>query len=169
MCILHGAIPSRQMTLAEDGIEDGRTTCQSPGGNEPVSPEPFSGSVRQLLKEIMTSFERLEVLLFLRKRAPDAFTAATIAQSLHIQPDLAAEAADGLADQGLLVLKAGSFRFAPRTPALQCAVEELAAAYRDHSAAVLSTMSINAIERIRSGPMKAFADSFVFGKRKNDG
>jgi hypothetical protein len=48
-------------------------------------------------------------------------------------------------------------------------VEALVVAYREQSAAVLSTMSIYAIERIRSGPIRAFADSFVLGKPKDDG
>jgi hypothetical protein len=136
-----------------------------------MSPEPFSEPLRQLLKEVITSFERLEVLLFLRRNTPAAFTAAGIGQSVHIQVEHATEAMASLAECGLLVrgTAEGTFRFAPATPALGSAVEELAAAYRNQSAAVLSTMSVNAIERIRSGPMKAFADAFVLGKRKNDG
>jgi hypothetical protein len=140
-------------------------------GADPVSTEPFSEPVRELLKSTMTSFERLEVLLFLRRSAPDAFTALEISQNLRIQVELVAEATEGLARRGLLAPgpEEGTFRFAPATAALESAAEELAAAYRDQSAAVLSTMSIDAIERIRSGPMKAFADSFVFSKRKDDG
>jgi hypothetical protein len=172
--ILHGASITGEMTAAGDGIEGRSKTPQSCfRGGEPVSSEPFSEPLRLLLKEVMTSFERLEVLLFLRKSEPEAFTASAIGKSLHIQAELAAEAVEGLAEQGLLIrapeADAVSFRFAPRTPALQAVAEELATAYRDHSAAVLSTMSINAIERIRSGPMRAFADSFVFGKRRSDG
>jgi hypothetical protein len=33
----------------------------------------------------------------------------------------------------------------------------------------MSVMSMNAIERIRSGTMRAFADSFILGKRNRDG
>ena len=89
--ILHGALSPGEMTLPGDGIEDGGTTRQSLRGRDPMSPEPFSEPVRQLLRDAMTSFERLEVLLFLRRSAPDAFPAAGISQSLHIQIELVAE------------------------------------------------------------------------------
>jgi DNA-binding IclR family transcriptional regulator len=118
----------------------------------------------------MTTFERLEVLLFLRERAPEELALHAISDRLHIHPDLIREALHGLAAKGLLSADEGaSFRFAPATPALADTVEALVVAYREQSAAVLSTMSIYAIERIRSGPIRAFADSFVLGKPKDDG
>jgi DNA-binding GntR family transcriptional regulator len=118
----------------------------------------------------MTTFERLAVLLFLRERAPEEFGPQAISNRLHIHPDLVREALHGLEAKGLLCAAGGdSFRFAPATPALADTVEAFVVAYREQSAAVLSTMSIYAIERIRSGPIRAFADSFVLGKRKDDG
>jgi hypothetical protein len=167
--ILHGALPPGEMALPGDDIEDGGTTRPSQRGRDTMSTEPFSEPVRQLLRDAMTSFERLEVLLFLRRSAPAAFAASGISQNLHIQVELVAEALEGLAQFGLLARgpEDGLFRFAP-AQRLERTAEELAAAYRDQSAAVLSTMSIDAIARIRSGPMKAFADAFVLGKRKDD-
>jgi hypothetical protein len=169
--ILHGDTAAGEMMLRGDGIDEGGSAREPPQGCDAVSPEPFSEPVRRLLKEVMTTFERLEVLLFLRKNASDAFTASRIGQSLHVRLDLVAEALEGLAERGLLVRETanGEFRFEPSTAELASVVEELAAAYRDRSAAVLSTMSVNAIERIRSGPVRAFADSFLLGKRKDDG
>ena len=118
----------------------------------------------------MTTFERLEVLLFLRERAPEEFALQAISDRLRIHPDLAREALQGLAAKGLLSASGEAvYRFAPATPALVETVEALVVAYREQSAAVLSTMSIYAIERIRSGPIRAFADSFLLGKRKDDG
>jgi hypothetical protein len=132
--------------------------------------EPFSEPVRQLLREVMTTFERLEMLLLLHEKAPAALDARTIGELSRIHPDLIPEALQGLTDHGLLA-RAGetSFRYSPATPALAAVADELVVAYRDQGAAVLSAMSIDAIERIRSGPVRAFADSFVLGKRKPDG
>lgn len=167
--IVHGGLIRGEMTPAGESVEGSARRWLSGNGNAPVSSEPFSESVRHLLREALTSFERLEVLLFLHKNASGAFTGVAIGEALHIQAELVEEAAEGLVSCGLLVREdAGAFRFAPATPALASAASELAVAYRDHSAAVLSAMSVNAIERIRSGPMRGFADAFVFWKWKND-
>jgi hypothetical protein len=61
------------------------------------------------------------------------------------------------------------FRLGPRLPESMDAVEQLAALYRERRAAIMSLMSMQAIERIRSGGLKMFADSFVFKKRNDDG
>jgi hypothetical protein len=132
-----------------------------------MTAEPFSEQVRFFLREHMTSFERLEVLLLLHGNPSEELTASDVARRLTIREELVAEALHGLAQGGLLGVRSGAFRFAPATPALGTAVRALAIAYQDQRAAVLSTMSMNAIERIRSGPVRAFADSFVF-KKKND-
>jgi DNA-binding IclR family transcriptional regulator len=132
--------------------------------------EPFSELVRQLLREHMTSFERLEVLLFLHKHGAEPLSPQDIGNQLGMPPELVLEATAGL-EASRLAQRQGDarFRFAPATPALANAVEELAVAYREQSAAVMSAMSMYAIERIRSGPMRAFADSFLLGKRKDNG
>jgi DNA-binding IclR family transcriptional regulator len=135
--------------------------------------EPLSESVRLLLREHMTTFERLEALLYLRKHAADEHTAKSVSDRLGVPPELTSEALAGLTASGLVARGHGNgtFRFAPATPELANAAEGLATAYREQSAAVLSAMSMYAIERIRSGPMRAFADSFVLGtkKGKDDG
>lgn len=61
-----------------------------------------------------------------------------------------------------------AFRFAPATAALSAAVDELARLYGDQRAAIMAEMSINAISRIRSSSLRAFADAFVIGPRKRD-
>ena len=44
----------------------------------------------------------------------------------------------------------------------------LAHACEQQRAELMSVMSTHAIERLRSGAMRAFADSFVFGQKKPD-
>jgi hypothetical protein len=61
------------------------------------------------------------------------------------------------------------FRFGPRLPESMDAVEQLAVLYREQRAAIMSLMSVQAIERIRSVGLRTFADSFLFKKRNDDG
>jgi hypothetical protein len=133
--------------------------------------ERLSGPVRLFMREHMISFERLEVLMLLCRSETQDWSPEQVTRQLNIAPELASEALVGLEASGLVQRSsdASVFRFAPATPALAAMVNELSDAYREHSAAVMSAMSIDAIERIRSGPMRAFADAFRFGKRKDDG
>jgi DNA-binding IclR family transcriptional regulator len=130
--------------------------------------EPFPESVRLFLREHMTTFERLEVLLYLRKHAADEHSAKSVGDGLGVPPELTSDALLGLTASGLIARAnaQGTFRFEPATPELANAAAGLATAYQEQSAAVLSAMSMYAIERIRSGPMRAFADSFVLGTGK---
>lgn len=135
-----------------------------------MATESLSQPVRQLLREVMTTFERLEMLLLLHERAPAELSRKEIGDLSRIAPDLIADSLQGLTDHGL-VARSGEtgFRYAPATPDLAAVADALVVAYRDRRAAVLSAMSVDAIERIRSGPIRAFADSFLLGKRKIDG
>lgn len=132
---------------------------------------PLSAQVCWLLREHLTTFEQLEVLLYLRNHRDGEFDAAALGETLALRSEHLIEALKGLAASELITAgpDGNSFRFAPRSPELTDAVEGLAVAYQEHSAPILSTMSIYAIERIRSGPLRAFADSFVVGGKKRDG
>ena len=52
---------------------------------------------------------------------------------------------------------------------LAAAADELARDFAERRAAVLSTLSTNAIERLRSGALTAFADAFILGSKRKDG
>jgi hypothetical protein len=136
-----------------------------------MSAETFSDTLRALLREHLTSFEQLEIILLLRVPPVHDWTVSAMSDQLRMPRELAEAALAGLVSGGLVRCDptGAHFRFAPATPALAQAVEDLATAYADRSAAVLSEMSINAIARIRSGPMRAFADSFIFGKKTPNG
>jgi hypothetical protein len=132
--------------------------------------ERLSEPVRLFLRGHMTSFERLEVLMFLSRNDTQAWSAEQTSERLSMSVELVRDALEGLESSGLVRRLADSaFQFAPSTPALASAVAELAAAYREQSAAVMSAMSIYAIERIRSGPMRAFSDAFMLERKKDDG
>lgn len=137
-----------------------------------MSPEDFPASVRQLLREHLTSFEHLEILLLLHGQPLADWTPQSVCERIRMPPELAERVLVSLQSSELVrraTRNPGVFRFGPRLPASLDAVEALAALYRDQRAAVMSAMSVNAIERIRSGTMRAFADSFMLKKRNDDG
>jgi hypothetical protein len=133
---------------------------------------PFSEPVRLLLREFMLTVERLEVLLCLHAAAGSTLGLEGIIERTGVSRDLALEALRGLVSCGLVAQASSEepvFSFSPPTEALAQAVEALADAYRNHSAAVLSQMSVFAIERIRAAPMRAFADAFLLGRTETNG
>jgi hypothetical protein len=134
--------------------------------------DAFPAPVQALLREQLTSFERLEIVLLLRQQPDLEWTVAAVSEQTRIPEELARDALIGL-ESGQLLQRTGAsvpaYRFNPQPAALADAVAALAVLYRDQHAAVMSVMSMNAIERIRSGTMRAFADSFILGKRNRDG
>jgi hypothetical protein len=126
---------------------------------------------RALLREAITSFEMLEIVLLMRAQPEASWTAASLAGRVHVPDDLVARALHALHAAGLAAAvdappgaKSGQlYRYRPATPDLATAAEALALDFSERRAAVLSTMSTNAIERLRSGALSAFADAFVLG------
>jgi hypothetical protein len=136
--------------------------------------EPFSEPVRVLLREHVTTFERLELLMLLFRNRNRQWSVQQMYESLNMRVELAPDALAGLEAGGLVQRIArranedDMFQFLPATPALAEAVDALDAAYREESAAVVSAMSVNAIERIRSGSIRTFGDAFVPGATRRD-
>jgi hypothetical protein len=129
-------------------------------------------SVLTLLRDHVTSFEQLEVLLLLQAHPHDDWTAAAVSERTRIPTDLVDHALAGFSGGGLIeqVREAPpAYCFAPRENRLRQAAADLAAAYRDRHALVMSTLSMNAIERIRSGTLRAFSDAFLLRRKDDDG
>jgi hypothetical protein len=127
-------------------------------------------NVRDFLRDHLTSFECLELLLRLRGRS-EAVSVAALVRETGISPELVATALAALESSQLIRRGAADlslFRFEPATAELSRTIEDLERVYRDQRAAVMSEMSINAIGRIRSGTLRAFSDAFVFGKKKGE-
>jgi hypothetical protein len=137
-----------------------------------MTKDPIPHAVHNLLSQHLTSFEHLEILLLLHAHPHDDWSVAAVSERTHIAPELAEPVLASLEASDLIrraIRNHTLFRFGPRLPETMDAVEALAVLYREQRAAVMSTMSIKAIERIRSATMRAFADSFVFKKGKDDG
>lgn len=134
--------------------------------------EAISAEVRELLRDPVTSFERLEVLLLLQGAPEHPFDAATVSSRVRMPQDTVIAALEALAERQLIdkvqTSTPPTYRFVPTAPHAE-AVRALAHAYDEQRAAVMSIMNTNAIERLRSSTIRTFADSFLLRRKKPDG
>jgi hypothetical protein len=115
----------------------------------------------------------LEIFLLLHANAGRDWSVAEVTSHTRIADELAERALESLSTRRLIraspPLPAGRFQYAPGNRDLADAADELAHDFAERRAAVLSTMSTNAIERLRSGALNAFADAFILGSKRKDG
>jgi hypothetical protein len=133
--------------------------------------DPLPPPVHDLLRDALTSFEHLEVLLLLQAHSHEDWSVRSVSERTNLPPELAERVLLDLESKELIrrpTRNRAAFRFGPRLPAVMDTVTALAALYREQRAAVMSAMNLHAIERIRSGTMRAFADSFIVGKKRDE-
>ncbi|HEY6728056.1 MAG TPA: hypothetical protein VI197_28800 [Polyangiaceae bacterium] len=137
------------------------------------TPPELSAEVKSFLRGWLTSYEQLQTLLLLRQRRDESFSPQAIAEILHASDIVAEEALEHLRGVSLVEVSVGStprsYKYAPGSIHLSGLVEQLADAWDRHQLAVMNQMSANAIERVRTGAIRTFADAFVLGKKKTDG
>jgi len=137
-------------------------------GRVVVNDDRLSEAVQALLRDRLKSFEQLEILLLMHSQPNQPWTLESVSAKVRISPVLLHEALLGLRASGLIETDGKQHRCRPTTEALAAAVAELARAFEEHRAAILGQMNANAIERIRSGSLKAFTDAFVIRKGDRD-
>jgi hypothetical protein len=132
----------------------------------------ISDDVNTLLRDCIESFEQLEVLLLLHRTPGQPWTADAVstATPLKLSLDVAEEALAHLRRWKLVEGEARIYRYNPANR-LDATVRALAAVYEDDRLEVMKIMNQNAIERVRTSALRAFADSFFVGKggKKSDG
>jgi DNA-binding MarR family transcriptional regulator len=138
------------------------------------APDRVPDDVRALLRERIESYEELEVLLALERDRSAERTAEELSAAQRIAPALAEAAVRALESRGLLAGRRGSahgscYRYSPATPALDAAVRGLVRVYAEQPISIIKIMSENAIQRVRTGAVRAFADAFILRKDKSDG
>lgn len=114
--------------------------------------------VRALIVAHIDSVVQLEVLLLLQADPTRARTAAEVARELRIDATWVAGQLRQLCDAGLLSCTDQpdtSYAYAPRTPELRDAANELAKAYTERRVTVISLIFSKPVDPIRS-----FTDAF---------
>lgn len=128
-------------------------------------------AVRAFLRDYIDSFESLEVLLLLR-RERTACTADELCGRLTTRAPLIEDALASLARARLVSTDQNalrSYKYVDEDSARDSIVGSLESLYRDEPIRIMQLMSANAIERLRTSTIRAFADAFVVRKEKGDG
>ena len=146
----------------------------------PAEREVLTDDVRALLRERIESYEELETLLALERLRGAGKTADELSAAAHVGAPLIERALRSLEARALIERgaspAAGSARelepryfYAPASPELDGAVRALAKLYAEQPIAIIKLMSENAIQRVRTGAARAFADALILRKDKNNG
>jgi hypothetical protein len=135
--------------------------------------DELGDKTRTLLRDFITSFEMLEIFLLLHANAERSWGTGEVAGHVRVPDDIVERALGSLRArrliQGSPPCPPDRFQYAPANREIKDAADELARDFAERRAAVLSTMSTNAIERLRSGALNAFADAFILGSKRKDG
>lgn len=122
--------------------------------------------VQAFLRDHIHSYEQLEAAVLLHRDAERGWTDESLAAALRIGSESAAEALGALANAGIVergdAPGAASQYRADR--AWVPIVARVAGLYETHRLEVIKLMNDNAVRRVRSNAMRAFADAFIFRK-----
>lgn len=128
--------------------------------------------VSALLRDHIDSFECLEVLLLLRRERA-ARTAEELSACLNMRAPLLDDALASLVRGRLVNTTHRSsptlYEYAHERLDQDNVVGSLERAYREEPIEIMRLMSTNAIERLRTSTIRAFADAFVVRKDKDRG
>ena len=120
--------------------------------------------VRNFLLQCIDSVEQLEVLLLLHRTPEQAWNPETVAQALYSNAGSIQRRLAGLHANGLLASTASSsYRYQPKTSALDATVRLLADTYRERRVAVITVIASKPMENVR-----AFSDAFRLRKKDKE-
>jgi predicted ArsR family transcriptional regulator len=131
-----------------------------------VSDAVLPPRVQRLITAHIDSIEKLEVLLLLRSRVEQPWSAEAVARELRISEASASRRLADLTARGLLEPDTASpplYRFAPARSDDEAAVAELAQAYAERRVSVISFIFSRPLDTVRG-----FADAFRFKRDKDD-
>ncbi|MGH8219594.1 MAG: hypothetical protein ACREUT_13680 [Steroidobacteraceae bacterium] len=145
--------------------------------DEPAGREHLPDAVRVLLRERIESYEELEILLALERLRGTGKTVEELNAAVHggmtlIESALRLLEARALIERRAVPAVEGAQRaeiryfYAPQSSELDGTVRALATAYAEQPIPIIKLMSENAIQRLRTGAARAFADAFILRKDK---
>jgi hypothetical protein len=117
--------------------------------------------VLAFVKASIRSTWTLELLLLLRRLAPQTFTAEDLVRDLRASPTIIETCLVQLESAGAIIRDAGrSWRYAPVSPAVAVLADKLETAYAERPVALITAIVGSPNERLRS-----FSDAFRFPKK----
>jgi DNA-binding MarR family transcriptional regulator len=134
-----------------------------------VESDRLPDPLRTFLLENVATYEQLESLLLLVEHPEERWEPSTVAARAGMDETLAKAALDHLSARGLLQEEHSRFHFAPQNDVLREQATYLLQIYRQSRLAVISTMSANALERVRLAGIRTFAEAFRLRGNKGHG
>lgn len=133
-------------------------------GGDLVSKDEIQEDVRKLIAEHIVSVEQLEVLLLLRSRPDETWTAERVSETVRTSPRSAEKRLSDLARRSLAEeAPDGGYRYAA-SGRFARAVGALAEAYAERRYTVIELIFSKPIENLR-----VYSDAFLFRKDPSDG
>lgn len=124
-----------------------------------------SNALHDLVDTRVDSFEKLELVMALRRSKTQRCSIADLAHALDLPRDELRSAVLELQDAGLLRFAHDEVTLAPRAPDDQRALDELAEAYDRDKVTLVKAITERSLHRLRGLAGRAFAGAFVFGRR----
>ncbi len=125
----------------------------------------LSNALRKLLDAHVDSFEKLELLMHLRRAPGESSTIGEISRALDLGADEVRDIVAALSAAGMVVRKDSGVSLAPRTAEDRAAMDELAHVYDDDKITLVKAIAETAMERLRNLAGRAFAEAFVIRKK----
>jgi hypothetical protein len=113
-------------------------------------------AVKRLVAEVIDSFEKLEIVVYMHRAGFVAKPAAEVAQAISLPADEVAKCMAALQHERALDPH-GRWR---------AAIDALVALYDEDRIEVLNLMTRTALERVRKHAARVFADAFVLRPKK---
>ena len=153
------SVPVRCSPTSASRGEDGAGAAPRSGDTARVTEHALPQTVRDLIAQHLASVEHVEVLLSLSGEEGEARSSDELALQLQRKRKAITVRLDDLVASGLVARDtsggATKFRFAPRTPVLRKAVEDLAEMYRTKPVSLIKAIYDRPASAVRS-----FADAF---------
>jgi len=165
MCSARAQLDARRIARLNAGGHPFWLWHCAPEGCDDALPTTLSPSLRALLDERVNSFEKLELVMALRRAPGQQSTVRDLASVLESERDEVRGLLDHLVRDGLVeVLADGNFELAPKG-ADAVAIDELAAQYTADKIVIVMTIAESAMDRLRNLAGRAFAEAFVIRKK----
>jgi hypothetical protein len=127
----------------------------------------LSETVQQFIVKYISSVDQLEILLLLKQNTHRPWSSDDVARTLATDTASMASRMSELVRAGLICEKPGTpsptFQYAPSTPELHNAVDELSAVYPQFRVSIINLIFSKPIDKIRT-----FADAFRLKQEEED-
>ncbi|HEY4210779.1 MAG TPA: hypothetical protein VGM84_04830 [Steroidobacteraceae bacterium] len=139
-----------------------------------MSESTVTPDVRRLLEQHVESYEQLEIILLMHRTRDVQWNADALGHSLHIPTTSAASALIALHRSRIVSTAPGpngtsSYVYAPTSAADVSAIDQLSEDYAVQRIEIIKLMNANALLRVRTSALRAFADAFDLRKGPKDG